>query len=230
MNDICQSCGMIISDSSLYGTHGDGHPNHDFCIHCYKDGFFSTHSLDEQIAVNTSPDGLADYNKATGQDISEAEARNVLASYLPGLKRWMPRLEQASWILDRCGYVMLATVSEDGFPRPVAIDVIHHTGINEIWMTTSYSSEKVRHLLLDNKAGLSFVHEADSVSLTGICDVIKDREVLHRFWQEPFRRYFPSGPDDENYCLLRFRTEKAKLWIDGYASSIDDMASVEPCR
>ena len=118
-----------------------------FSRNCFQKGFFTAASLDEQqkaIAVSGRK-GHAD---------------------LSNLKRWMPAVQQAAWILDQCGYVTLSTIDENGFPRPVAIDVLRHDGIATLWMTTSLSSEKVKHLRQNPKAGICYVHEADSVTLT----------------------------------------------------------------
>ena len=210
---ICQSCGMEM-DESLYGTHGDGHKNTEYCIHCFKDGFFTVSSMEEQIEISTSPEGLEDFNKASGLSLSKEEAVQGLHQYLPTLKRWLKAEDQASWILDHTGYVTLSTIDEEGFPRPVAIDVIAHDGIKTIWMTTFRNSNKARQLMKNPKAGISFVHEADSVSLTGIAEVITDKTTLHEFWKDVFIHYYPAGPDDENYCIIRFTTLKAVCWID----------------
>lgn len=185
---ICQSCGRIIDSPELFGTHGDGHRNKDYCIHCYENGTFTCN----QNAMKLRPD----------------------------LKRWMKNEDKASWILDRCGYVILSTINEEGFPRPVAIDVIAHEGIREIWMTTYRNSAKARHLLRNQKAGVAFVREADSASLTGKAEIITDKDTLRRFWKDFFIHYYTGGPFDENYCLIRFSTQKAKLWIDGKHSVI----------
>ena len=198
MERICQSCGMAMDSPELHGTHGDGHRNGDYCIRCYRNGLFS--SIDDLIAANAS--GMIPREK------------------LHALKRWMDDEDKASWILDRCGYITLSTIDEDGCPRPVAIDPITHDGIREIWMTTYRSSAKVRHLKADPKAGISFVREADSVTLTGTAEAITEKETLRRFWKDIFIRYFPAGPDDEGYCLIRFSASKARLWIDGVASTL----------
>ena len=139
---------------------------------------------------------------------------------LSNLKRWMNDEDKATWILDRCGYVTLSTIDEQGFPRPIAIDVISHEGIREIWMTTFRYSKKAKHLAANPKAGISFVKEADSVSLTGIAEIVTEMNTLKRFWKDFFVHYYPDGPDDENYCLIRFYAKKAKLWIDGQSSLI----------
>ena len=184
---ICQSCGKAIDSPDLFGTHGDGHRNEDYCINCFKNGVFSCSSEVVQPV---------------------------------GLKRWMKDEDKASWILDRCGYVTLSTINEEGFPRPVAIDVIAHDEIREIWMTTYRNSAKARHLMVNRKAGISFVREADSASLTGKAEVVTDKDTLRRYWKDFFSHYYPDGPFDENYCLIRFSTQKARLWVDGKHSVI----------
>lgn len=182
---ICQSCGRAIDSPDLFGTHGDGHRNEDYCINCFKNGVLSC-----------CPEVV----------------RPV------GLKRWMKDEDKASWVLDRCGYVTLSTINEEGFPRPVAIDVIAHDGIREIWLTTYRNSAKARHLMRNQKAGISFVREADSASLTGKAEVVTDKDTLRRYWKDFFLHYYPDGPCDEKYCLIRFSTQEAILWIDGKRS------------
>ena len=105
-------------------------------------------------------------------------------------------------------------IDGNGFPRPVAIDVLRHDGIATLWMTTSLSSEKVKHLRKEPKAGICYVHEADSVTLTGTAEIIDDMETRHAFWKDFMAHYFPKGPDDPDYCILRFEAAEATLWID----------------
>ena len=192
---ICQSCGLPMPSEDLLGTHGDGHPCTEYCRNCFQKGLFTSYSIDEQ-------------RKA----ISASERKETLD--LRTLKRWMPVMQQAAWILDRCGYVFLSTIDGNGFPRPVAIDVLRHDGIAELWMTTALSSEKVKHLRTCPKAGICFVYEADSVTLTGTAEIVTDKKTLHTFWRYFMIHYFPQGPDDPDYCILRFHTREATLWID----------------
>ena len=185
---ICQSCGTAIDSSDLFGTHGDGHMNEDYCINCYQNGIF----ISNQDAMQHQPD----------------------------LKRWMKDEDKASWIIDRCGYVTLSTIDEQGFPRPVAIDVIQHDGIREIWMTTYRNSAKAMHIFSNPKAGISFVREADSISLTETAEVITEKDMLRPYWKDSFIHYYPDAVDDENHCLIRFSAKTAKLWIDGKSSAL----------
>ena len=123
-------------------------------------------------------------------------------------------IKQAERMLDQCGYVVLSTVNEYGFPRPVAIDVLRHDGISVLWMTTYLSSEKVKHIRKNAKAGICYVDNDNSVTMTGAVKILTDREIRHDLWKDFMVHYFPNGPDDPDYCILRFETAEAKLWID----------------
>lgn len=211
---ICQSCGMPMPTDDLLGTHGNGCSCTEYCCHCFQKGFFTNNSLDEQIESNIKPESLTAFNKASGTSFTKEEAIEGLRKFFPTLKRWMPIKQQAVWVLKQCGYVTLSTINEDGFPRPVAIDVLRHNDIETLWMTTLLSSEKVKHIRLNPKAGICFVHEADSVTLTGKIEILTDTETRQTFWQDYMVHYFPQGMNDPDYCILSFHTEEAVLWID----------------
>lgn len=106
--------------------------------------------------------------------------------------------DKASWLLDRCGYATLSIIDEQGFPQSAAINAIPHHEIREIWMAAYRSLVKAAHISSDSKAGISFVREAGSVSLTGKAE----------------------ARTDENYCLIRFSPQKAILRVDGRYSTI----------
>ena len=194
---ICQSCGMSMPTDDLLGTHGNGCLCTEYCCHCFQKGFFTKNTLEEQIELNT-----------------QEEAIEGLRKFLPTLKRWMPIRQQAEWVLEQCGYITLSTISENGYPRPVAIDLLRHTDISTLWMTTALSTEKVKHICLNSIVGFCFVLEADCVSLSGKIEILTDAETRQTFWQDYMLHYFPQGVNDPDYCILCFHTEEAVLWID----------------
>ena len=107
--------------------------------------------------------------------------------------------------------------SRTSFDRQAAtydFDRKRHDGIATLWMTTSLSSEKVKHLRKEPKAGICYVHEADSVTITGTAEIIDDMETRHAFWKDFMAHYFPEWPDDPDYYILRFEAAEATLWID----------------
>lgn len=78
-NYTCQSCGMPIRTPELYGTGPDGMPIEDYCVHCYKDGgFTSMVTMDEMLRL------CANYVDGNKRDYYIANMRMLY----PHLKRW----------------------------------------------------------------------------------------------------------------------------------------------
>ncbi len=82
MQSQCQSCGMPLVDEKLLGTEKEGQVSQEYCTYCYGEGEFKQPNLTikEMIEIcvpHLKEDGMA-----------EDEARKMLASFLPSLKRW----------------------------------------------------------------------------------------------------------------------------------------------
>lgn len=81
--DICQSCGMPMTESSddVYGTNADGSRNTEYCIYCYENGAFKEDcTMDEMIehCLDAAPELYKDREKS----------RKSMSEYYPTLKRW----------------------------------------------------------------------------------------------------------------------------------------------
>ncbi|MDA7027841.1 zinc ribbon domain-containing protein [Bacillus sp. CLL-7-23] len=82
MNQLfCQSCGMPMNEE-LFGTEADGSKNHEYCLYCYEKGAFKQPEATLEDMINL----CVPYVKEAGK--SETEARTLLESTLPHLKRW----------------------------------------------------------------------------------------------------------------------------------------------
>lgn len=218
MDEICQCCGMILKTSDDMGRFADGTVNSDYCRFCFSDGGFTHATMDEQIQCNLQH--LEEWRLEKEIDISRDEAEIQLREYLPQLKRWLPVEKKTSWILERCGYVVLST-SHMGFPRPIAMDVLLSEGIRRLWMTADSNSVKVCDLRADDKAGVCIVRNGDNITLIGHAYVHDDRETKERFWDDRLTAYFPDGIGDRGYCIIEFVADEAMIWIDGESGTID---------
>lgn len=87
MEKICQSCAMPLMKPEEVATNSDGSKNEDYCIHCYKDGEFTSDVTMEEM-VETNLKYLDEWNKAEQTSFTEEEARNHLLKIFPELKRW----------------------------------------------------------------------------------------------------------------------------------------------
>lgn len=123
--------------------------------------------------------------------------------------------EQATELLQQCEVVILTSVKKEGFPRPVPLSKIHTEGFTEIWMATGKNSVKVKDFSTNPKAGLCFSEKGNSIAMTGVVEIITDKEMKEKLWQDWFIAHFPKGPADPNYVLLKFKGDHATIWIDG---------------
>ncbi|GLC89906.1 effector binding domain-containing protein [Lysinibacillus piscis] len=78
----CQSCGMPLTEVALFGTEKTGETSEDYCFNCYEAGEFKQPfiTMEEMLEIcipHLQQDGMG-----------EQEARTMLMSFLPNLKRW----------------------------------------------------------------------------------------------------------------------------------------------
>lgn len=79
----CQSCGMPMDETALYGSMVDGAANDDYCMYCYERGEFTSDvTMDEMIAL------CVPHMVAAHPEMSAEKAETLMREYLPQLKRW----------------------------------------------------------------------------------------------------------------------------------------------
>jgi len=78
---ICQSCGMPMEYSSVYGTDADGKINSDYCIYCYKDGKFL-----HDVSMEEFVDMCSQFGEQAG--MTNEQMREHCSKLFPTLKRW----------------------------------------------------------------------------------------------------------------------------------------------
>lgn len=88
MNLFCQSCGMPMQTSELFGTNKDGSSNQEYCCYCYKDGSFTSDcTMDEMIEHCVKY--LDEFNGACNTKFTKEEAIEQMKFHFPTLKRWV---------------------------------------------------------------------------------------------------------------------------------------------
>lgn len=117
--------------------------------------------------------------------------------------------------------VSLASITKNGYPRPIPMKVISVDEEENIWFATSRKSDKVSEFVENSRAGLACSNEELSVSLQGKIQIVEDKEQKKLMWNEGMRMYFPEGADSKDYCLLKFIPEMLR------AVSVDDIHKYE---
>jgi len=84
---ICQCCGMPLSEDELISKEPDGSFNEDYCKWCYAGGTFTYSNMDDLIEVCIP--------HMVGEHFTEDQARAYMKGILPGLDYWK-RYEELS--------------------------------------------------------------------------------------------------------------------------------------
>ncbi|ATH91972.1 transcriptional regulator [Bacillus glycinifermentans] len=79
---VCQSCSMPMAGEALSGTERDGAKSRDYCMYCYKNGEFEQPGATLEDMIEICVPHLIEEGR------TEEEARALLESTLPHLKRW----------------------------------------------------------------------------------------------------------------------------------------------
>lgn len=121
----------------------------------------------------------------------------------------------AAEMLEQCQEVTIASVDESGFPRICVVSPIRREGYGVVYFATSVNSQKVRQFRCNKKAGLCYYHNNNSQTLTGTVDILEDVATKKALWQNWMLRHFPLGPEDPDYCVVKFTGKTATLWYEG---------------
>jgi len=81
---ICQSCGMPLTDENIIATKKDGTLNHEYCLYCYQNGNFT----DPNITMQEMVDLCVCYMTTEKDGFDESIVRKMMTDLLPTLNRW----------------------------------------------------------------------------------------------------------------------------------------------
>lgn len=96
--------------------------------------------------------------------------------------------------------------------RPMAMQKKHEPG-EDLWFVSWSDSQKIRDLESDSRCGVTLYggqHDSDYVSLSGRCEIIRDKALIKKMWEPAWKAWFPEGPEAEDVCLLHFIPEFAE--------------------
>lgn len=121
--------------------------------------------------------------------------------------------EKAAQIVAAAEVVTVASIDENGYPRPVAMVKLKDKN-GEIYFSTGISSAKTAHFKANSKAGISIVEGENSVVYTGEMEIVTDQRVKESLWDDWMLSHFPGGVNDPQYCVLKFTPKSSTYWID----------------
>lgn len=106
------------------------------------------------------------------------------------------------------------SIDENGFPNAKTMFKAKAEGLQTFWFSTNTSAIRTQQWLERPKACIYFVDAQDfhGLMLTGLMQVCTDNETKQAFWKQGDEIYYPLGPTDPDYCILRFTADKCNYY------------------
>ena len=121
--------------------------------------------------------------------------------------------EKAAQIVASAQVITVASIDENGYPRPVALVKLKDEN-GAIYVSTGTNSAKTAHFKANPKAGVSIIEGENSVVYTGEMEIVTDESVKQSLWGDWMFDHFPGGVEDPNFCILKFTPKSSIYWID----------------
>lgn len=121
--------------------------------------------------------------------------------------------KKAAQIVAAAEVVTVASIDENGYPRPVAMVKLKDEN-GGIYFSTGISTAKTAHFRANPKAGISIVAGENSVGYTGEMEIVTDMMVKQSLWDDWMLPHIPGGVEDPNFCILKFTPKSSTYWID----------------
>ncbi len=136
-------------------------------------------------------------------------------------------------VMTRADMLVLATVGEDPFPRLRALFNLRNAerfpglaayqadkGLS-VFLGTNTSSDKLRDIEAEAWVSVYFMlpDEFKGLCLSG--RAVADPLARAALWVEGWEMYYPAGPDDPDYTVLRIDPDRARGWSSSRSFDFD---------
>ena len=109
-------------------------------------------------------------------------------------------------------YSTLALIDFDGYPTTTTISFSKSEGIRSLAFCTSLESNAAKRAQKNNRASVCVNSDGYHISLVGTIEILTDLPTKQEMWYGGLEEYF-TGPEDPNFCVLRFTTERYNILI-----------------
>lgn len=112
---------------------------------------------------------------------------------------------------------VVCSIDQNGFPNAKAMFIAKSEGIQSLWFSTNVSAGRTKQWMEQSQACLYILdsNNIHGLMLVGNMTVLTDDETKKKFWKQGDEQYYPMGPTDTDYCIIRFTTKEGKYWENG---------------
>jgi general stress protein 26 len=108
---------------------------------------------------------------------------------------------------------LVSTVNLEKFPETRALDNCLNKKVGaelDMYFVCDADSPKVEQLKREANASLYYHGDCaedgswGNMTLFGQLEIVKDKTIKDKLWNDDFLKYWEGGKDDEQYCVLKF--------------------------
>lgn len=126
----------------------------------------------------------------------------------------MTLIEKLNELISGIQIAMLTTVHSNDHlqSRPMATQPI--SGDGSLWFFTKQHSSKIDGIRNDHQVNVAFADPANMrfVSISGTCELVRNREIAQDLWKPEYGRWFSHGIDESDLILLKVTINSAEYW------------------
>ena len=122
--------------------------------------------------------------------------------------------EKALNLINRCENGLLGNKDERGNPQIKAMIKTKNEGLNVFWFCSNTSSKRYQQIKKDGNTCLYFFDGYEGVMLRGSAECSYDDDMRKLFWQDGMYIYYPLGPLDPDFVLIKFTAKSGNYYKD----------------
>lgn len=108
----------------------------------------------------------------------------------------------------------VAVIRQDGFPHAATRSNLGTNGIMSRYFTSDTSGNMITAIKNNSKVSVCYLVGSDNITLMGTCELVEDMAIKKSLWIDWFINHYPGGPEDPEYTVVKFTTEKVSMWVD----------------
>jgi general stress protein 26 len=127
-------------------------------------------------------------------------------------KQAIRKLQDLATEINICLFCSGVSDDEQESCRPMATSGVDEEG--SIWFMSARNSQKNKEIAAYPQVKLYYSHPGKSSFLivSGMADIVYDREKIRELWHPLDWTWFNEGVDDPDLSLIRVRPERAHYW------------------
>lgn len=126
----------------------------------------------------------------------------------------MTLIEKLNELISGIEFAMLCSVHANGqlHSRPMATQAISEDGY--LWFFSGLHSTKTDEIRNDHEVNVAYADPGKMryVSVTGTCELVRNREIAATLWKPEYKRWFPLGIEDPELILLKVTINGVEYW------------------